>query len=848
MYQSLLIFCCILLLSACDMADVPSDSLEPLTPSIVASTRVTITFATERVNFSRYQPLVAQFNRARDDVQVVLVDAAPIVAQVRGAEPAEFLRQMAAGIASSADASDMGASAPDLAATYTYNLKPLIDADPAFDPDDLYPFVREQLEQANAIYGLPRYVEVAPVSYNSELLRSAGVALPPEVSWGELAEIAGKLVQREDDQITRYGLIDDGLGSLVMLDELARVRPDVTADAVEPDQLIPVVTAYRALIESGALYRVPTDADGNLIVDVDALKQLVIGEKVAFWPAALVPDPAMVAFPIATLPMPAVGYPLLLSGNLSISAASQHPQAAWEWISFLSRQHVPPLGTAIAIQYELPTRRSLFAAATVSVPPAVLPAIVQTLERPPTAPRGASGLAGPLVFSPSLLSDAPASAVIDEVQAMMQPADQSTATSNPLPTVAAVATLPPADAAVARFISTIPDAIPYAAIATRLDTGADAPRVRATVASSQYAFTDLAALGEQADCFTLVEPPAAAEMRALTDLRPLLDADARGLLSDLPAVVRQPLERDGRLYGLPLTVGVPTLNGNAALLDAVSVSLPDAGATPQDILALAQLLTRGDGPDRQYGYAAAGSLTADLDWWLRRSGISLVDATGQPSFTNPATLAAIDSFLTLLRDTSPHTRLSGASDDLLTTAGADAIAAGRVALWLGLPTSAPVAPADGAVVRGIAPTGTAGLTSADLDVRGGYVSAQTDALQGCWAMLTALSENTTGLSSAPGGPLLLPARTSIATDAAFTSSLGDDGATLAAAATVALTRATSQPPADADLPRRWFYRAVDAALQGENLERELADAQARTGAYLACVATGTALETCLADE
>lgn len=36
----------------------------------------------------------------------------------------------------------------------------------------------------------------------------------------------------------------------------------------------------------------------------------------------------------------------------------------------------------------------------------------------------------------------------------------------------------------------------------------------------------------------------------------------------------------------------------------------------------------------------------------------------------------------------------------------------------------------------------------------------------------------------------------------------------------------------------WFYQAIDAALQGANLEQELTNAQQLTDGYLACVAGG----------
>ncbi|NJO83184.1 MAG: hypothetical protein HC828_10425 [Blastochloris sp.] len=41
-------------------------------------------------------------------------------------------------------------------------------------------------------------------------------------------------------------------------------------------------------------------------------------------------------------------------------------------------------------------------------------------------------------------------------------------------------------------------------------------------------------------------------------------------------------------------------------------------------------------------------------------------------------------------------------------------------------------------------------------------------------------------------------------------------------------------PDQLDATYFWFYRAVDRALQGGNLEQELADAQPFTEAYLAC--------------
>jgi len=42
----------------------------------------------------------------------------------------------------------------------------------------------------------------------------------------------------------------------------------------------------------------------------------------------------------------------------------------------------------------------------------------------------------------------------------------------------------------------------------------------------------------------------------------------------------------------------------------------------------------------------------------------------------------------------------------------------------------------------------------------------------------------------------------------------------------------------------WFYRALDRALQGEDLERELAEAQELTEQYIACMRSSAQRQDC----
>jgi hypothetical protein len=90
-----------------------------------------------------------------------------------------------------------------------------------------------------------------------------------------------------------------------------------------------------------------------------------------------------------------------------------------------------------------------------------------------------------------------------------------------------------------------------------------------------------------------------------------------------------------------------------------------------------------------------------------------------------------------------------------------------------------------------------------------------------------------------------PARRSAAQSDAFTQSASPGAMEVYEAYLSLLDRATIlPPPSDAQFDLYWFYRAIDRALQGEDLERELQEAQQLTEQYLACVQAGGAGAVC----
>jgi hypothetical protein len=117
-----------------------------------------------------------------------------------------------------------------------------------------------------------------------------------------------------------------------------------------------------------------------------------------------------------------------------------------------------------------------------------------------------------------------------------------------------------------------------------------------------------------------------------------------------------------------------------------------------------------------------------------------------------------------------------------------------------------------------------------------FISSTSQHSEACWSWLKALSADA---SQALEG---YPARISVAESEAFTSRAPAGAAEVYKAYREALGR-SSTPVAersffDTEIDMYWFFRAVDHAIQGEDIERELDDAQILTEQFVACVRAG----------
>jgi ABC-type glycerol-3-phosphate transport system substrate-binding protein len=232
--------------------------------------------------------------------------------------------------------------------------------------------------------------------------------------------------------------------------------------------------------------------------------------------------------------------------------------------------------------------------------------------------------------------------------------------------------------------------------------------------------------------------------------------------------------------------------------------------------------------------------------WQGAPAVALERGERTPSFTDEAVAQAITQYITLLSEYSPHGEFSGYRNDGGFAAAGGLAEDGRVGMWysggIGRMAIRIGGPEEQARRPDIAvappPLGAGGLTGADFSSDAMLIAARSAAPEACWAWLKFLSEQAGGLGES------FPARTSVATSEAYLSQARPGAAELYAAYGAALADPASAEDPYTGVDLFWLFQAVDRAMQGEELERELAEAQTLTEQYLACVAGGETPESC----
>lgn len=340
------------LLAACTPAAELEDE-QPLVP-VTAEPTVSLSFGALEQHRAAYQPLIDRFREQNPSIRVEFVALDSILARTGNQGGAA----RAQAITEAADISTVLPLTVELQQQYLVNLVPLIDADPTFDPADFYPAALEK-QSNGAIYTLPQLVGVPVVAYNKDAWQQEIGPFPAQNwTWGDMLLAAFNLVEKSKTGVSRYGTVDDGTGRVALAGTMAQRDPTLRTTPIRDLKLntplmVGMYDTLRSFQDGGLLYMSPSG--GRMASPRSAITR----GKIGMWPAGAISPQERVDFAVGYTAFPDIPLPFerILNGG-AISRGSQHPEAAWRWLAFLSRQMPVEVIEEEPLLY-LPARRSV---------------------------------------------------------------------------------------------------------------------------------------------------------------------------------------------------------------------------------------------------------------------------------------------------------------------------------------------------------------------------------------------------------------------------------------------------------------------------------------------------------
>lgn len=233
------------------------------------------------------------------------------------------------------------------------DLKPLVDADTAFDIGVFYPNVIEQLTRDGKLYGLPRDISTMVVYYNEDMFKAAGLQTPKELAaagnwnWDTMLEAARTLTDPAKQQ---YGLgfgnwWGPGWGYFINAAGGSPFTPDRKGCALNSPEAIQGAAFVQTLYNDKLL--VPGDQDGEALFSAGNVGMYFNGR----WFAPGVRTNAKFAWDVAPMPKGKTESTWLFWGPYLVNAKTANSQAAWEVLKVLTSAEatgkVAALGTNI---------------------------------------------------------------------------------------------------------------------------------------------------------------------------------------------------------------------------------------------------------------------------------------------------------------------------------------------------------------------------------------------------------------------------------------------------------------------------------------------------------------------
>ena len=834
----------------------------PATPE-AGQEPTTVLFAVGDFEQPLYESLIEPFEEANPDIRVRLVSINEILELdlVGGEAPDDTWQRLA----SRADVINGGAGRETVQQGLIHDLTPLIQADPNFQRDDFYPGALESNQWDGGTWSLPTRVMFDLIYYDKDAFDEASVSYPePGWSWDDFLAKAEALTAREGGKVTRWGFVQPSPVHLPFIE--GRVGPliDQTTDPPTPrfDQpkVAEAVRWYVDLYLKEEVMPFFEEEEGALVSKEQAL---VESGDAPMWqePSALwiyrkeQGNRGVVPYPVDA---PDSRTTLITTQDMSMSAGTAHPDAAWRWMDFLSRQDTSQQGPLVRF---LPARRSVAESIGFwdEMDEELADALRYAIDHGYVSQTTTGYDAFFEALEAALSGEKPVEDALAEAQAQAEADIQETqagqAEATPVPTVVVAAPEeeePAGEGAVTIIFNAgvgVLSAQAYRDAAQQFHEAHPDIQVEIQMPDLTDTSISMQSVAESSDCFQWVPDIQNPENQAaILGLKPFLDADPSFTTDDFYPSVLERFTWQGQLWGLPVELQPYIIEYNKDLFEAARVDDPALDWTTDDFVELAAALTQGEGEDKQYGFVPQFFEVNDLLLLIEPRGARLVDESADPptlTLNDPATVEAVRWYAGLSTEYEVKPIFLADIADYLAEANAifiereALISEGRAAMWTYVG-----APAQGGnrdqLNIGVAPL-PAGIhgASGSGTATGYFVSAQTEARQACWQWITFLTEQL-GLTQG------LPARRSVAESDAYRQQVGDERAVVYLASVAGAEHAsvfdilTGQGWLTGGM--YWLGRAYSQVAAGEtSVEEALNAAQRMFDDYRACVVVNDAI-------
>lgn len=225
------------------------------------------------------------------------------------------------------------------------NLQPYAEATPGYQPEDFVPSVREALSYEGDLYSVPFYGESSFLAYREDVFADAGLEMPERPTWDDVRELAAELDDPAQDfsgiclrGLAGWGEVMAPLTTVMNTYGGQWFDSDWNATLDSP-QVHQAVSDYVSLVQDYGQPGAATSGFG------DCLTRFAQGNAAMWYDATSMvssiedPSSSVVAGNVGYAPAPveeteSAGW--LYSWSLAIPTSSEHTDAAWEFVSWMT--------------------------------------------------------------------------------------------------------------------------------------------------------------------------------------------------------------------------------------------------------------------------------------------------------------------------------------------------------------------------------------------------------------------------------------------------------------------------------------------------------------------------------